>query len=157
MNPIVVVVLCVLAVVALVAVAIVVVRDSGDDDVKTSAPSTTRAQAPTTTASAAVGYGTTACPPSGGTTGAVRTFASPFQKCIDVAKKYTAVVATNKGELTIQLDPGLAPIAVNNFVSLARSRYFDSTQCPSHHPHLRGAVRRSDGDRARRSRLPVRR
>jgi cyclophilin family peptidyl-prolyl cis-trans isomerase len=46
-----------------------------------------------------------------------------------VAKKYTAVLTTNKGELTIQLDPLGAPLTVNNFVSLARSRYYDNLTC----------------------------
>ena len=139
-----VVALCVLAAASLIAVIVVLVRDSDDNNVATSTPTTTLTQgattrvattaatatsAPTTLATATAGYGTTACPPASGTAAPVRTFSSPFQKCIDVAKKYTAVVSTNKGELTIQLDPTLAPFAVNNFVSLARSHYFDATQC----------------------------
>ena len=137
-----VVALCVLAVASLVAVAVVLVRDAGDDDVATTAPSTTQTPAttarvattaPATTAAPKVttpgGYGTTTCPQATGTAAPVRTFTSPFVKCIDVAKKYTAVVSTNKGDLTIQLDPSIAPLTVNNFVSLARSKYFDATQC----------------------------
>jgi cyclophilin family peptidyl-prolyl cis-trans isomerase len=134
-----------LAALSLVAVAVVLVRDAGhdDNDLATNAPSTTVTPAttttrvastvPATTAAPAVttagGYGTTACPAATGTAAPVRTFTAPFAKCIDVAKKYTAVVTTNKGELTIQLDPSLAPLAVNNFVALARSKYFDATRC----------------------------
>ena len=140
MNPIVVWVLCVLAAISLIAVIVVLVRDSDDNDVKTTAPTTTLAQgtttarvattaAATTTAAPVTGYGTTACPPAAGTAAPVRTFTSPFQQCINAAKKYTAVVSTNKGDLTIQLDPTSAPFAVNNFVALARSHYFDATQC----------------------------
>ena len=151
-NPIVVVVLVVLAVVSMIAVAVVLVHDARDSGVKTVAPTTvatvttrpaaTTARAattapatapatvaPTTLAKAATTYGTTPCPPATGAVTPTRTFASYFQKCIDATKKYTAVVSTNKGDLTIQLDPVQAPLAVNSFVALARSHYFDSTQC----------------------------
>lgn len=137
-----VVALCVLAVAAVAAVVVVLVRDARDDDgdvtttgvtTTLNANATTRSPTtsvvPSTSAAPVGGYGTTPCAPPAGTAAPVRTFSSPFQKCVDAAKKYTAVVVTNKGELTIQLDPALAPIAVNNFVSLARSKYFDATQC----------------------------
>jgi cyclophilin family peptidyl-prolyl cis-trans isomerase len=134
-----VVLLVLLAVASLIAVAAVLVRDSDDDDDLTTSGVTTRqaiattssraATATTAVATSSAGYGTTACPPAAGATAATRTFTAPFQKCIDAAKKYTAVVVTNKGELTIQLDPAQAPLTVNNFVSLARSRYFDNTNC----------------------------
>jgi cyclophilin family peptidyl-prolyl cis-trans isomerase len=151
-NPIVVVVLVVLAAMSMIAVAVVLVHDARDSGVKTVAPTTvatatTRATAttaraattvpatapatvaPTTLAKAASTYGTTPCPPTTGAVTPTRTFTAYFQKCIDATKKYTAVVTTNKGDLTIQLDPVQAPLAVNNFVALARSHYFDSTQC----------------------------
>jgi cyclophilin family peptidyl-prolyl cis-trans isomerase len=138
-----------LAVAAVASVAFVLIRDARDDDNvvarsgatrraaarPTTTPATTRAATattaggPATTGATTAGYGTTPCPPATGTASPVRTFGAPFQKCIDTAKKYTATVVTNKGELTIQLDPTLAPVTVNNFVSLARSRYFDATQC----------------------------
>ena len=131
--------LVVLAVVG-VALALVLVRTSGDDDGgATQSPSTTPPRSSTSTtrtattiastAKTAPVYGTTECPPAGGTAEIKRSFTAPFRQCIDVAKKYTAVVTTNKGELTIQLDPIGAPLTVNNFVSLARSRYYDATQC----------------------------
>ena len=88
---------------------------------------TVRAGAPTTRAAAT--YGTTECPPAGGTAASVRSFNAPFRQCIDATKKYTAVVTTNKGELTIRLDPVQAPVTVNNFVSLARSRFYDTISC----------------------------
>ena len=49
--------------------------------------------------------------------------------CIDPAKSYTAVVTTNHGDFTVELDPVAAPITVNNFVVLARYHYFDDTIC----------------------------
>jgi cyclophilin family peptidyl-prolyl cis-trans isomerase len=136
--------LCVLALAAVTAVAVVLIGDQQDDDggdlsttgVSTTfaAPTTTRAATATTSpvttgAFSFASYGNTACPPATGAAAPVRTFTSAFQKCIDSAKKYTATIVTNKGELTVQLDPALAPLAVNNFVSLARSKYFDTTQC----------------------------
>jgi cyclophilin family peptidyl-prolyl cis-trans isomerase len=33
------------------------------------------------------------------------------------------------GQFTIQVDPETAPVAANNFVFLARNRYFDDTVC----------------------------
>ena len=44
---------------------------------------------------------------------------------IDPAKRYTAVVETTMGSLTISLDAAAAPKTVNNFVFLARYHYFD--------------------------------
>ncbi|WP_414694640.1 peptidylprolyl isomerase [Paenibacillus sp.] len=44
---------------------------------------------------------------------------------IDTSKTYTATVKTTKGEFTIELFAKDAPIAVNNFVFLAKQRYFE--------------------------------
>jgi peptidylprolyl isomerase len=44
---------------------------------------------------------------------------------VDAAKRYTAQMATSKGEMTIALDPIGAPVTTNNFVFLARWHYFD--------------------------------
>ena len=49
--------------------------------------------------------------------------------CIDPTKVYVATVTTNKGEFTMELDPGIAPNTVNNFVYLANYHYFDGTKC----------------------------
>jgi cyclophilin family peptidyl-prolyl cis-trans isomerase len=49
--------------------------------------------------------------------------------CLEPGTDYTAVVTTNKGEFTIALDPAQSPQTVNNFVFLARNRYFDDTVC----------------------------
>ena len=45
--------------------------------------------------------------------------------CIDPQRTYTATMVTNKGTMTIALDPVAAPMTVNNFVVLARYHYFD--------------------------------
>ena len=45
--------------------------------------------------------------------------------CIDVSKRYTAVMDTSLGSLTISLDAMNAPRTVNNFVVLARYHFYD--------------------------------
>jgi cyclophilin family peptidyl-prolyl cis-trans isomerase len=44
---------------------------------------------------------------------------------IDTAKTHTAVLDTNHGEITIDLDAGRSPLTVNNFVFLAREGFYD--------------------------------
>ncbi|MBP9797752.1 peptidylprolyl isomerase [Candidatus Woesebacteria bacterium] len=44
---------------------------------------------------------------------------------IDTAKKYTAVVKTSKGDMTIDLYTKESPKTVNNFVFLARKGFYD--------------------------------
>jgi cyclophilin family peptidyl-prolyl cis-trans isomerase len=44
---------------------------------------------------------------------------------IDPAKTYTAKIATSCGPMTVALDAKTAPISTNNFVSLARSGFYD--------------------------------
>ena len=44
---------------------------------------------------------------------------------IDPAKQYIATLKTEKGDIVIELFPDKAPIAVNNFVFLARNGWFD--------------------------------
>ncbi len=55
--------------------------------------------------------------------------ARQFTSCpawvIDPLKQYIATLHTSKGDVVIQLFPDKAPLAVNNFVSLARNGWFD--------------------------------
>jgi cyclophilin family peptidyl-prolyl cis-trans isomerase len=44
---------------------------------------------------------------------------------IDADKRYTAVISTSKGDITVALAPERAPRTVNSFVFLARNNYFD--------------------------------
>jgi len=44
---------------------------------------------------------------------------------IELSNKYTAVLDTNHGQITIELDPERSPQTVNNFVFLAREGYYD--------------------------------
>ena len=73
--------------------------------------------------------GDTPCPAVDGSEARASTFEQAPSNCLDAGKTYTAVVTTNKGEFTIVLDQKKAPLAANNFVTLARYKYFDNTQC----------------------------
>jgi cyclophilin family peptidyl-prolyl cis-trans isomerase len=55
-------------------------------------------------------------------------WSTPPQMTIDKNKTYTATVKTNYGEFTIQFFPQEAPLAVNNFVFLARQGYYDGVK-----------------------------
>ncbi|MGH9157424.1 MAG: peptidylprolyl isomerase [Acidimicrobiales bacterium] len=67
----------------------------------------------------------TDCPPADGSGPTRRRFDRPPPMCIDPEQRYTAEMVTSKGTMTIALDPIAAPTTVNNFVVLARYRYFD--------------------------------
>jgi cyclophilin family peptidyl-prolyl cis-trans isomerase len=74
-------------------------------------------------------YGSTECPPVEGAATQTQDFSDSFALCIDPTKTYTAVVKTNMGTYSAVLDAAKAPGTVNNFVSLARNKYFDGTTC----------------------------
>ena len=44
---------------------------------------------------------------------------------VDPAKSYTALIKTDKGDITVDLVPKAAPVAVNNFVFLACTGFYD--------------------------------
>ncbi|MFZ2025296.1 MAG: peptidylprolyl isomerase [Microgenomates group bacterium] len=46
---------------------------------------------------------------------------------IDTKKAYDAVLKTNLGDITVALNASATPITVNNFVTLARKNFYDST------------------------------
>jgi cyclophilin family peptidyl-prolyl cis-trans isomerase len=86
------------------------------------APATTVARTtPPTTAAAEPAP----CPAPDGSSPQRRRFDAPFGDCIDPARTYTAVVATDVGTFRIRLDPRRAPRTVNNFVALARYHFYD--------------------------------
>lgn len=71
----------------------------------------------------------TPCPKADGSEERAISFKAEPPMCIDESKTYTAKVTTNKGSYTAVLDATKAPKAVNNFVVLARYKYFDGTTC----------------------------
>jgi len=74
-------------------------------------------------------YGAGDCPPVDGSATQQREFADAPQLCIDPTKSYLATFDTTQGQFTVRLLADRAPGTVNNFVSLARWKYFDGTQC----------------------------
>lgn len=46
---------------------------------------------------------------------------------IDTEKTYTAILHTDAGDITIELNAGSTPVTVNNFVSLAKKGFYDNT------------------------------
>lgn len=67
----------------------------------------------------------TPCPPVDGSAERQTEFSAPPEMCIDPSKSYTAVLDTSLGSMTIALDAAAAPKTVNNFVVLARYRYYE--------------------------------
>ena len=45
---------------------------------------------------------------------------------IDVSKKYTAVIKTSMGDMSIEFFTEDAPLTVNNFINLSRDGYYDN-------------------------------
>lgn len=128
-----------IGIVALLIVGLVLlVRATGDggDDSSTDAPVTeatdatdaTDATTPATEPTEFV-YGSGECPPTDGGAEQRREFSDAPQLCIDPAKSYVADFDTTQGSFSVRLYADLAPGTVNNFVSLARWKYFDGTKC----------------------------
>ncbi len=95
------------------AIALLVVFAIGkyrDNDKPSTAPTTTA------TPTAITQPRTTVPPGTGGP-----------KMAIDVAKKYTATIDTNYGQIVVELDAQNAPTGTNNFVTLARKGFFDNT------------------------------
>lgn len=54
-------------------------------------------------------------------------YEAPPAMSIDPERRYQSIVHTERGDITIELRPGVAPTTVNNFVFLAREGYYDDT------------------------------
>ena len=67
----------------------------------------------------------TPCPEKDGSSPRTTRFSAPPAMCIDPAARYTATIDTTLGTLVVALDAAAAPRTVNNFVFLARYRYYD--------------------------------
>jgi peptidyl-prolyl cis-trans isomerase B (cyclophilin B) len=52
--------------------------------------------------------------------------AAPPAHEIDDNATYEVTIATDKGDIVVELDPKLAPNSVNNFVALARQGFYDN-------------------------------
>ncbi len=124
-----------LTVVGVIVGVVLIIRVSGGTTGDSSAPTDTKAVidlgedtiAPTLEGREITGD--TPCPAADMSETRVSKFEKAPPMCLEDGKTYTAIVLTNKGEFSIVLDPIKAPLATNNFVVLARYKYFDDTQC----------------------------
>lgn len=101
---------------------------SGDSSTTTTPGSTAPADGSVTVPTVPEGKkltGETPCPPAGGADERVSSFEKPPPMCIDPAKTYKAVISTSRGDVTVALDAKAAPKTVNNFVVLARYKFYD--------------------------------
>ena len=124
-----------LTVVGVIVGVVLIIRVSGGTAGDSSAPTDTKAVVDLgedTTAPTLEGLeitGDTPCPAADMTETRVAKFEKAPPMCLEDGKTYTAIVLTNKGELSIILDAIKAPLATNNFVVLARYKYFDGIKC----------------------------
>ena len=124
-----------LALVLVAGVAVLVSPGGDSQDVSTGATTTIAGGASTTVARKPVDLppvargasirGDTPCPPTDGSAQRTTSFEKPPPLCVAVAKTYTAEMQTSKGTMTIDLDVKNATKTVNNFVVLARYKYYD--------------------------------
>lgn len=56
-----------------------------------------------------------------------KTYTTQPEMNIDEKKSYSALIKTNKGDMTIELFPKEAPVAVNNFVFLSKEGFYTNT------------------------------
>ncbi len=56
-----------------------------------------------------------------------KTYSAPPPMTIDTGKQYTSTIETEKGDLVPELFASDVPVTVNNFVFLARERFYDGT------------------------------
>jgi cyclophilin family peptidyl-prolyl cis-trans isomerase len=124
-----------LVLVLIAGVAVIVSPGGDDEDVASTGPTTTGAGGSTTVAKKPVDLpalapgasikGDTPCPPTDGSATRTSSFEKPPPLCVEVAKSYMADIQTSKGTMTVALDVKNATKTVNNFVVLARYKYFD--------------------------------
>jgi cyclophilin family peptidyl-prolyl cis-trans isomerase len=65
---------------------------------------------------------------SSSSTKIVRSYKAAPPMTIDPTKTYTATMETSQGTIEIALDAATAPTSVNNFVFLAKNRFYDGLQ-----------------------------
>ncbi len=128
-----------LVVVAILAGTVIGAVGLGDDNTNATATTTTTINpadlpldtaVPTVTVPPTVPAQTLSaddCPPVDGSGEQKREFDLPPALCINPSNIYIATFATDLGNFTVQLTPDKAPYTVNNFVFLARNKYYDDT------------------------------
>src|SRR5690349_18213478 len=113
----------VVAAVLVVVAAFVFLTTQLGDDTTTPAAAPTTSSTSSTTTSPVEGCTAAPAPPS-----AITKVAKPDQATA-AGKTFTAVVTTNCGDITLELDGAKAPQTVASFVSLAKANYFAASPC----------------------------
>jgi cyclophilin family peptidyl-prolyl cis-trans isomerase len=106
--------------------------DDGETDVEAGDDGTT-----TTTERAELSFGTTPCPPAEGAAERTTTFPGAFESCLEEGSDYSASIEFDVGTVEVDLAEDASPVTVNNFVSLARHRFYEEVVC---HRVLKGFV-----------------
>ncbi len=57
----------------------------------------------------------------------MKQWSQPFEMALDPKRRYSVTLETNKGSVEAELYSEDAPLAVNNFVNLARNGFYDGT------------------------------
>jgi cyclophilin family peptidyl-prolyl cis-trans isomerase len=107
--------------VAMIAFSVYVGRNVG------SSPGAAPTPTPSVSAAAAACGSLTFGPvmtPTAGNAGK-HSYSAPPPMTINTAHHFLVTMTTNKGTITLCLDPALAPNTVNNFVFLARNQFYD--------------------------------
>ena len=128
-----------LGAIVLAAGAIAILSGGDDDDDVATAGSTTTTLADGETTTTSTGpveivlpgagasiTGETPCPEADGSSERTTSFEQAPPTCIEEGVTYTAKLVTTEGDIVIELDHEAAPIAVNNFVVLARYHFYDN-------------------------------
>jgi len=97
-------------------------QTAGSSNPNTGDPTPIPSMSATAAPTAAATFGPTGTP---GPDGIFRTYTSPPPMQIDEQGRYEALIRTEKGDIRIELLPKSSPEHVNNFVFLARNRFYD--------------------------------
>lgn len=100
-------------------VAALLVSRSGDQSAASAEPTAPAPAEPTAAAEPAEP------PPGLMPTATTHTYSAPPPMSIDPSKRYTATIATPRGNIVVELLPDIAPQTVNNFVFLARQNFYN--------------------------------
>ena len=107
--------------VAMIAFSFYVGRNAGGSPGAAPTPSPSVSAAPAACGSLNFGPAMTPTPGNAGK----HTYSGPPPMSINTAHHFLVSMKTNKGTITLCLDPKLAPNTVNNFVFLTRNQYYD--------------------------------
>ncbi|HVM07794.1 MAG TPA: peptidylprolyl isomerase [Acidimicrobiales bacterium] len=82
-------------------------------------------------------FGSTECPPAEGAAERKTDFPDSFENCLRDGVDYKATIEFDVGTVEVDLAEGDSPVTVNNFVALARHRFYEDVVC---HRVLKGFV-----------------